>query len=103
MKTDIMKLFFKAGSTTMIDSVTNKNKFCLFNDQLETLRDLIINDYEKLDERQENIVNKLIEAYSSAIQSIDDYDCYERHTGKIMFKHEIFKWDLEFLDQFKGN
>ena len=101
MKTDIMKLFFKAGATTWVDGLTNKNTFTLFNDQLETLRDLIINDYERCSEVEEAIINKLIEAYSSAIQSIDDYDCYDRQTGKIMFKHEIFKWDLEFLDQFK--
>lgn len=40
---------------------------------------------------------KLLEAYKSAIQSIDDYDCYDRKTGKPYFKHDIFKWDLEFI------
>ena len=59
-----------------------------------------MSDY-KAWEYQQKIIDNLIEKYNSAIQSIDDYDCYDRNTGKIMFKHEIFKSDLDFLNKIK--
>jgi len=50
----------------------------------------------------DTVIAELVEAYKSAIQSIDDYDCYDRRTGNICFKHEIFKWDMEFILEIEG-